>query len=195
MATPLDPIPVFLRHLKAARRGTREESSDAMTLSTIAAGGRPKSRIVLLRGADRRGFVFFTNFQSAKGREIERSDRVALCVHWPHMTIQVRIEGRAKPVSKAEADAYFASRPRESQIAAWASDQSRPIASRQELVRRFAREQKRFLGCTVPRPPHWSGFRVTPDLVEFWYGRPHRLHDRHLYIRKGKAWKHSLLSP
>lgn len=179
----------------AARRGKPETSSDAMTLSTSAPGGQPKSRVVLLRGVDRRGFVFFTNMRSAKGREIDRLDRVALCFHWPHLESQVRIEGRARPVSDSEADAYFATRPRESQLAAWASDQSRALASRGELLRRFAAAKRRFGSGPVPRPPHWSGFRVVPRAIEFWNGKPHRLHDRRLWTRNGSRWKCTILAP
>jgi pyridoxamine 5'-phosphate oxidase len=195
MAAPRGPIGLFLRHLEAARRGVGEDVSDAMTLSTVGPGGRPRSRIVLLRGADRQGFLFFTNLRSDKGREIGASAPVALCFHWPHLKIQVRIEGRARPVGAAEADAYFATRPRESQLAAWASDQSRPLASRGALLRRFELEKVRFAGAEVPRPPHWSGYRVAPDRIEFWHGRPHRLHERDLYVRRGASWKHTLLSP
>jgi pyridoxamine 5'-phosphate oxidase len=151
--------------------------------------------VVLLRAVDRRGFVFFTNLRSAKGSEIARSRGVALCFHWPHLKVQVRVEGRATPVTDPEADLYFATRPRDSQIAAWASDQSRPLTSRLELLSRFARAKKRFEGQPVPRPPHWSGFLVVPSSIEFWYGRPHRLHDRHLFRRKGGGWTHSILSP
>jgi pyridoxamine 5'-phosphate oxidase len=194
--SPPDPIALFLRYLKAARRGfVPEDISDVMSLSTTSRGGRPRSRIVLLRGADRQGFVFFTNLRSDKGREIGTGGRVALCFHWPHLKVQVRIEGRARFVSAAEADAYFARRPRDSQIAAWASDQSRPLVNRRELLQRFKKEKLRFAGQVVTRPPHWSGYRVTPDLIEFWSGRPHRLHDRQLYVRRGKAWRHSILSP
>jgi pyridoxamine 5'-phosphate oxidase len=150
---------------------------------------------VLLRGFDEHGFVFFTNLRSAKGEEIRRSSRVALCFHWPDLAIQVRVEGRARPVAAAEADAYFGSRPRDSQLAAWASDQSRPLASRAELLRRFARERKKWAGKPVGRPPHWSGYRVTPDEIEFWYGRPHRLHERRLYTRRGHTWKRVGLFP
>jgi pyridoxamine 5'-phosphate oxidase len=161
----------------------------------VAPGGRPRSRVVLLRGADRRGFVFFTNLESAKGREIGRSDRVALCFHWPRLHVQVRIEGRAAPVAKREADDYFASRPRDSQLGAWASDQSRPIGNRRELLRSFREQEKRFADVPVPRPPHWGGYRVAPDVIEFWYGRPHRLHERLVFTRRGKAWKRTILSP
>jgi pyridoxamine 5'-phosphate oxidase len=139
--------------------------------------------------------VFFTNLRSDKSREIVRSDRVALALHWPHLKVQIRVEGRARHVADAEADAYFEGRPRDSQIAAWASDQSRPLSSRRELLRRFDQMKARFAGGPVPRPPHWSGFRVTPDRIEFWSGRPHRLHDRQLYVRRGTAWRHTLLNP
>jgi pyridoxamine 5'-phosphate oxidase len=192
---PPNPLALFARYLEAARRGVPDDFSDAMCLSTTGARGRPRSRMVLLRGLDRTGLVFFTNFRSAKGREIAASDRVALCLHWPHLKVQVRVEGRARPVEDRVADDYFASRPRDSQLAAWASDQSRPLASRSLLLSRFEKAKARFEGGPVPRPPHWSGFRVTPDLFEFWTGREHRLHDRQVYLRRGKAWRHSLLNP
>jgi pyridoxamine 5'-phosphate oxidase len=195
MPRPIDPIALFRRHLGAARRGAGEDESDAMTLSTIGPRGQPRSRVVLLRGLDARGFMFFTNLESAKGREIAGASKVALCFHWPRIKTQVRVEGRASKVTKAEADAYFASRARDSQIAAWASDQSRPIRSREELMRRFAAFARKFDGVAVPRRPHWSGFRVAPAAIEFWYGRPHRLHERQLFTRAGKRWRQVLLSP
>jgi pyridoxamine 5'-phosphate oxidase len=195
VAGRIDPIAIFIRHLKAARRGMPENVSDAMTLATMAPGGQPKARMVLLRGVDRRGFAFFTNFESSKGREIARSSKVALCFHWPELEVQVRVEGRARPVTAAEADAYFATRPRESQLAAWASDQSRPLARRGDLLRRFAAAKRRFGSAPVPRPPHWSGFRVEPAAIEFWYGRPHRLHERRLYVRRHSTWRSELLNP
>jgi pyridoxamine 5'-phosphate oxidase len=120
---------------------------------------------------------------------------VALCFHWPHLEAQVRVEGRARPVAESEADAYFATRPRESQLAAWASDQSRVLASRGELLRGFAAAKRRFGSGTVPRPAHWSGFRVVPHSIEFWHGKPHRLHDRRLWTRTGSRWKCEILAP
>jgi pyridoxamine 5'-phosphate oxidase len=195
MAPSNDPIGLFIRRLRAARKGQAENLSDAMTLSTVGRGGRPRSRVVLLRGVDRRGFLFFTNLRSAKAREIRGADEVALCFHWPHLEEQVRVEGRAEPVADAEADAYFATRPRESQIGAWATDQSAVLESRGELLRRFASSKKRFGSGPVPRPPHWSGFRVVPASIEFWRGMPHRLHDRRLWTRSGSRWKCVVLAP
>lgn len=191
----VDPIKRFASLLRRARRGVTEEVSDAMTLSTVDSHGRPASRVVLLRGFDARGFVFYTNLRSRKGSEIAGSEHVALGFHWPHVKTQIRIEGAAEPVTAEEADAYFASRPRDSQIAAWASDQSRPIAGRDVLLHRFAALRLRFRGRPVPRPPHWSGFRVVPRTIEFWFARPHRLHDRVQYERVGRGWRHATLSP
>jgi pyridoxamine 5'-phosphate oxidase len=195
MAGRSDPIRLFVRLLRTARKGAAEDESDAMTLSTVGPRGRPRARVVLLRGVDERGFTFFTNLRSAKGLEIRKANRVALCLHWPRLKVQIRIEGAAHLVSDHEANAYFAQRPRESQLAAWASNQSRALPSRQALLARFRQATKRFEGKPVPRPPHWSGFRVEPDAIEFWHGRPHRLHDRQLYTRNGTGWRRTILSP
>jgi pyridoxamine 5'-phosphate oxidase len=190
-----DPLALFRRHLAAARRGSPEEVSDAMTVSTVDRRGAPRSRICLLRGLDARGFVFYTNLRSAKGSEIAANSMVALCFHWPALVTQVRVEGRARAVSAADADAYFRSRPRDSQLAAWASRQSAVIPSRKTLLDRYRAAEKKYEGGPVPRPPHWSGFRIIPDRIEFWYGRPSRLHERRLFRKGGGKWRSSILSP
>lgn len=189
-----DPIAAFQEAL--ARAKTRETSdATAMTLATVSADGRPSARVVLLKSVDSQGFVFYTNFTSRKGREIEKHPYAALCFHWPAAAEQVRIEGHVERVSDAEADAYFASRPRGSQIGAWASTQSEIIASREELEKAFADVEERYQGRDVPRPPHWSGFRVAPERIEFWFGRDSRLHDRYLYVRTENGYSSNQLWP
>jgi pyridoxamine 5'-phosphate oxidase len=172
-----------------------EELAEAMTLATVAADGTPSARLVLLKGFDARGFVFYTNLESRKSAELKGNSRAALCFLWKSLRRQVRIEGAALPVTAAEADAYFAGRPRDSQIGAWASDQSRPLDSRETLERRVDRFARRFGETAVPRPPYWSGFRIVPERIEFWQERPFRLHDRWLYIRDGEAWQRQRLFP
>ena len=189
-----DPIAAFQEAL--ARAKTRETSdATAMTLATVSADGRPSARVVLLKSVDSQGFVFYTNFTSRKGRELEKHPYAALCFHWPAAAEQVRIEGHVERVSDAEADAYFASRPRGSQIGAWASTQSEIIASREELEKAFADVEERYQGRDVPRPPHWSGFRVAPERIEFWFGRDSRLHDRYLYVRTENGYSSNQLWP
>jgi pyridoxamine 5'-phosphate oxidase len=166
-----------------------------MSLATVDAEGRPSNRIVLLKAFDQRGFVFYTNYEGRKGRELLANPHCALCFHWPPIELQVRIEGSAEPVSDAEADAYFASRARESQLGAWASSQSRRMDHPDDLERRLADFTVRFEGANVPRPPHWSGFRVVPVRMEFWHNRPSRLHDRSVYQRDGAGWRLDTLYP
>jgi pyridoxamine 5'-phosphate oxidase len=194
---PDDPIARFVALLEDAKRlppGALPEPT-AFTLATVGADGQPSARILLLKGVDDQGFVFYTNFESRKGRELLASKRAALCFHWQLLEQQVRVEGRAEPVTDAEADAYFATRPRGSQIGAWASTQSRPMDKPGDLEARVVEVERKFDGTPIPRPPHWSGFRVRPERIEFWRNMPSRLHQRHLYTRKGDAWHVEILYP
>lgn len=170
---------------------------NAMGVSTVGPDGLPRSRNVLLKAFDERGFVFYTNYQSAKGQELDADPGVALLFSWHELRRQVRIVGSAERTSAAESDAYFASRPRGSQIGAWTSPQSEPLASREELELREAEVQKRFADTDVPRPPHWGGFLVRPLHIEFWQGRPNRLHDRISYSRAEPSapWERRRLAP
>jgi pyridoxamine 5'-phosphate oxidase len=151
----------------------------------------------LLKGFDHRGFVFYTNFSSRKGRQLAANPQAALLFHWRHLRegVQVKIEGTVEPVSAEEADVYFASRPRGSQIGAWASLQSQPLASREQFDQRYADVEKQYEGAPVPRPPHWSGFRVVPERIEFWYGAQFRLHERQCYERSNGVWSQVMLYP
>ncbi|MFH1023294.1 MAG: pyridoxamine 5'-phosphate oxidase [Planctomycetota bacterium] len=169
--------------------------SNALIVALATPDGKPSVRMMLLKGADARGFVFYTNERSRKGREIAANPRAAIGFWWPLFEEQVRAEGILEKVSPAEADAYFASRPRGSQIGAWASRQSEPLSSREELVGAVREIRRKHLGSAVPRPPFWSGFRLVPERIEFWFGRPDRLHDRVLYMRDGTGWKIGLLNP
>lgn len=192
-----DPIARFQLLFERARRLPREQLPEptAFALGTVDATGQPSVRILLLKDVDERGFVFYTNVESRKGRDLLDSPRAAMCFHWQLLEEQVRVEGRAEPVSDDEADAYFASRARGSQIGAWASIQSRPMQSASDLDARVAEMEKRFAGGPVPRPPHWSGFRVVPERIEFWKNMPSRLHVRNLYVRSGNGWTVQLLYP
>lgn len=168
---------------------------NAMSVATVGADGQPSNRVLLLKSFDEHGFVFYTNFEGRKGRELLAHPKAALCFYWPPLGAQVRIEGSVVQVSDAEADAYFASRPRGSQLGAWASQQSRPISEDGDLERRLAETEQRFEGQDVPRPPYWSGFRVIPHQIEFWHNRPSRLHDRQRYLRDGDRWRVESLYP
>jgi len=185
----------FNEHLALARNTPGITEPSAFALATVGPGDRPAVRIMLLKALDSRGFVFYTNTLSRKGRELSAHDRVAMCFWWGPLARQVRIEGRIEPVTAAEADAYFATRPRGSQIGAWASNQSRPLASRDELLAAQRTLEERYGNAPIPRPPHWTGFRVVPDLVEFWYGREDRLHERYEFRRDGDRWIERILSP
>ncbi|HLU13976.1 MAG TPA: pyridoxamine 5'-phosphate oxidase [Arenimonas sp.] len=189
----LDTFAGLMQEAKASP----EPEPTAMTLATADGKGRPSARAVLLKAWDERGFVFYTNYQSRKGQQLAANPQAALLLLWKQVRegVQVRIEGTVEPVTAAEADAYFATRPRESQLGAWASLQSQPMASRAEFEARYADYEREFAGGEVPRPPHWSGFRVVPEMIEFWYGAPFRLHERHIYVRRGGAWEKRMLYP
>lgn len=189
-----DPFALFDAWFAEA---TASEPNDpnAMALATADADGRLGLRTVLLKGHDTRGFVFYTNQQSRKGADLAAHAQAALLFHWKSLRRQIRIEGPVSPVSDAEADAYFATRPRDSQLGAWASDQSRPLASRALFEERFAEVKARFDGGAVPRPPHWSGYRVAPERIEFWQDRAFRLHERRLFTRADDGWAEGLLYP
>ena len=169
--------------------------ADAMTLATVGEDGAPDARMVLLKGFDASGFRFFTNFDSVKGLQLAARPSAALVVYWRELDRQVRARGEVRPLAGSESDAYFASRPRDSQIGAWASPQSRPLADRDQLEARVRELEQRFRGREVPRPGHWGGYELRPRSVEFWQGRIGRLHDRFRYSREGEGWRIERLAP
>ena len=189
-----DPLELFDQWFALARE-TDLNDSNAMALATADAAGRPSVRMVLLKGHDARGFVFYTNLDSRKGGDLAANPNAALLFHWKSIRRQIRIEGPVGPVTEAEADAYFATRGRDSQLGAHASDQSRPLPDRRIFEQRFEEVRQRFAGAAVPRPPHWSGFRVRPHAIEFWSDRAHRLHERRLFSRAEGGWTEGLLYP
>ncbi|MEA3046597.1 MAG: pyridoxamine 5-phosphate oxidase [Sphingomonadales bacterium] len=179
----------------AEARAAEPNDPEAVALATATADGRPSVRMVLLKGHDPRGFVFYTNSHSRKGGELAANPRAALLFHWKSLRRQIRAEGAIEPVSAGEADAYFASRSRDSQLGAWASDQSRPLLSRDAFESRYAQLAASYEGKDVLRPSHWCGYRLVPERIEFWTDRPHRLHERRLFTRAGEGWTEGLLYP
>jgi pyridoxamine 5'-phosphate oxidase len=192
MAT--DPNALFEEWLAEARLAEPNDPT-AMALATADARARPSVRMVLLKGHDERGFVFYTNLDSRKGGELAANPHAALLFHWKSLRRQVRVEGAVEPATEAEADAYFASRKRESQLGAWASDQSRPLDRREAFENRYREVEARYEGRDVPRPPRWSGWRVMAERIEFWTDRAFRLHERRLFTRGGGGWTEGLLYP
>ena len=188
-----NPITEFLNAIE--RAATRQVDTAPVALATADAAGRPSVRMVLLRGVDERGFVFHTNYNSRKARELTVNPQAALCIHWHTLEEQIRIEGLVERLPDEESDAYFEGRPRGSQLGAWASNQSAVLPTRETLELQYREIERQFEGKAVPRPPFWGGFRLVPDRIEFWFGRPDRLHDRLVYIREDAGWRIERLYP
>ncbi|WP_257452996.1 pyridoxamine 5'-phosphate oxidase [Archangium sp. CY-1] len=191
---PKDPFERFAVLYEEAKRVIPVDPN-AMVVASVGPDGKPSTRVVLLKDFDARGFVFYTNLESRKGRELLAHPWASLCFFWQPLERQVRVEGRVERVSDEEADAYFQSRPRGSQVGAWASLQSQPLPSRELLEKRVEELTREYEGQQVPRPPHWSGLRVVPERIEFWHARPSRLHDRLVYEREGSGWRTVVLYP
>jgi len=189
-----EPFRLFAQWLEDASK-SEPNDPNGVALATVDQEGMPDVRMVLLKGFDERGFTFYTNFESAKGREILGSMKAAMCFHWKSLRRQVRVRGPVEIVSDAEADEYYASRPRGSRIGAWASKQSRPLESRFALEKAVAEYTARHAVGSIPRPAHWSGFRIVPQTIEFWHDRPFRLHDRVVFSRSGDGWEKTRLYP
>ncbi|MDP3921011.1 MAG: pyridoxamine 5'-phosphate oxidase [Candidatus Omnitrophota bacterium] len=194
-AAGLDPVVLFGKWFRRAEHSGIYKAN-AMTLATVAAGGRAATRTVLLKSHDSRGFIFFTNYRSQKARELKRSANASLLFHWAILGRQVRIDGRVKKVARAESEAYFATRPRDYQLGAWASDQSSVVRSRKAMDKRMDAVKKKFFGRSVPCPAHWGGYRLAPKRMEFWQERPGRFHDRLRYTKiKTDRWRRERLAP
>ena len=194
MLAPHDPIARFRDTLSRAAAASGFDAT-AAALATVDARGQPSARIVLVKTVDARGFAFFTNRESRKGRELAENPRAALCFHWPAIGEQVRVEGEVTLLGDGESDAYFATRPRESQVGAWASRQSMPLESRAALEAAARATEERFAGREVPRPPFWGGYVLRPERIEFWKSAEGRLHHRTVFERAGEGWRESLLNP
>jgi len=192
---PADPLRLFEKWFREALK-IKALDVNAMTLATVSPAGQPSTRVVLLKGYDHKGFVFFTNYLSRKGRDLERHPQASLLFFWPELSRQIHLEGPAHKVAAWESDEYFQTRPRDSQLGAWVSEQSRVIKDRRILDQRMKEFEKRYQDQIIPRPPHWGGFRLVPRAIEFWKGQPSRLHDRLVYRKKaGGGWKRERLSP